>query len=63
MTMDARRNRRVPYVAPPVKLAPRNVRRGEIVPERSLAWRASLVAARCVVVGAFYALLILMDNI
>ncbi len=61
--MEARRNRRVPYVAPPVRPVPRNVRRSEIVPVRSFAWRASLVAARCVVVGAFYALCIILDNI
>lgn len=57
------RNRRVAYVAPPVKLVPRNVRRGEVLPERSFAWRASLVAARCLIVGAFHALCIILDNI
>jgi hypothetical protein len=58
------RNRRVPYVAPPTRPVPRNVRRGASpAPVRGWAWRASLVAARCVIVGAFYALCILMDNI
>ena len=62
--VTAPRNRRVPYVAPPTRPVPRNVRRGaEPAPVRSFAWRASLVAARCVIVGAFYALCILMDNI
>jgi hypothetical protein len=56
-------NRRVPYVAPPMKPVPRNVRRGDLAPERSVAWRASLVAARCVIAGAFYALCIILDNI
>lgn len=61
--MVTRRNRRVPYVAPPVKPAPRNVRRSEIAAERSFAWKASLVAARCVVVCVAYALIIALDNI
>jgi len=54
------RNRRVPYVAPPVRPVRRNVRRGPA--PRSLVWRASLFIARCAIVGAFVATCVLLDN-
>lgn len=53
--MNVPRNRRI-TVPPAVSAVPPT-------PPRSLAWRASLVMARCAIVAGFITLCVILDNI